>query len=229
MDIDGGVNMSPKESKFVMVDTLFAKDFMPKIGPLAFGIYVVLKSYMNGESRKAYPTYETLAKRCGCDKRQVIRSIKLLEFHNLVKISRSHRKANVYYMPKYTWWETTDVLPDYVAMRCPEHDAPVVMRNHLFVCPVCRMDVGKYCEDVLKYHFPEITKRDVYGNNKPEKQHSFHDDIPDSYYERILTEGEKYEDNPYPLYDCYVDFDDPNAKPILTPRESISFVFRRKS
>ncbi len=27
-----------------------------------------------------------------------------------------------------------------------------------------------------------------------------------------------YEDDPYPLYDCYVDFDDPNAKPVLTLR-----------
>ncbi len=29
-----------------------------------------------------------------------------------------------------------------------------------------------------------------------------------------------YEDNPYPLFDCYVDFNNPDAKPALTPRKN---------
>ena len=163
MDIDGGAVASPKreENRFVKIDLDLTKN-MRKIGYLAYGVYAVIRAHMDGKTRVANPELENIAERVGCSKRQVIAAVKTLEFHRYLRVDRRHRKPNSYYLPVLNLHGETKKLPDGVTMRCPDHDKPVVYRGYRFICPVCKMDVGRYCEETLKHHHPDIKKRELY-------------------------------------------------------------------
>lgn len=90
-------------SKFIQIDSS-ALDFLPRITPLGFTVYSFLREYMNQDSKECFPSIDTLSARIGCNKRSVMRGIKLLEFHNMVKVVRQKRRANVYSLTAPSYW-----------------------------------------------------------------------------------------------------------------------------
>jgi len=90
-------------SKFIQIDSS-ALDFLPKISPLGFTVYSFLKEYMNQDTKECFPSVDTLAARIGCNKRSVMRAIKLLELHKMVSVTRQKRKANVYSLSHPSTW-----------------------------------------------------------------------------------------------------------------------------
>jgi len=90
-------------SKFIQIDST-ALDFLPRISPLGFTVYSFLKEYMNQDTKECFPSVDTLAARIGCNKRSVMRAIKLLELHKMVSVTRQKRKANVYSLSHPSTW-----------------------------------------------------------------------------------------------------------------------------
>jgi hypothetical protein len=170
MDIDGGAVTSLKneENSFVKIDLTLTKN-MRKIGCVAYGVYAVIRAHMDGKTRIANPEIENIAERTGCSKRKVMAAIKTLEFHHYLKVNRRHRKANSYFFPVLNLSKDSKKLPKDVTMRCPEHDLQVVYKGYRFICPVCKMDVGRYCEETLKNHYPELKKKELYESRKTQE------------------------------------------------------------
>ena len=90
-------------SKFIQIDST-ALDFIPRISPLGFTVYSFLKEYMNNDTKECFPSVDTLSARIGCNKRSVMRAIKLLELHKMVSVARQKRKANVYSLTHPSTW-----------------------------------------------------------------------------------------------------------------------------
>jgi len=90
-------------SKFIQIDST-ALDFLPRISPLGFTVYSFLKEYMNQDTKECFPAVDTLAARIGCNKRSIMRAIKLLELHKMVSVTRQKRKANVYSLTHPSTW-----------------------------------------------------------------------------------------------------------------------------
>jgi predicted transcriptional regulator len=88
--------------------------YIAEVGPFAFAVENCITSFMNGTTKKAWPTRENLVRCVGCDKDTVTKSVKLLvaKGHLLVKRGRKRNGkfgSNVYYPgPKspFFWRET---------------------------------------------------------------------------------------------------------------------------
>lgn len=63
-------------------------NLLPDIGPTGFTIYATLQKHMNRHSGRCYPSYGTLAKITGLDRKTVIKHVDLLVEHGLV-----HKRA----------------------------------------------------------------------------------------------------------------------------------------
>jgi hypothetical protein len=74
-----------------------------KMGLITFGIYLIIKTYTDYSTGEADPSIETIAKVAGLSKRQVIRSIKVLEEIGYLTKKRSG-SGNV-----YTLWEKINI------------------------------------------------------------------------------------------------------------------------
>lgn len=160
--------MSSQNKDFFHVDRSI-RGIVSEVGLSAAGLYTVIKSFMDYNTRTCYPSHETLAKLCGCDVKTISRLVKVLEGHGMVKVQRKYKEVNTYYITNKSWWGSIDCLPNSVHMRCPEHDLLVITVNKRFLCPKCLMDVGRYCEEVLLLSFPEMDRQDIYGTwNKPD-------------------------------------------------------------
>lgn len=170
-NIDGVSLVTPKkEDNFFMTDSTFAKNMSKMGGYLAYAVYGTIKAYMNGRTRIASPGLKTIAGNVGCSKSQLIRAIKSLEFHNLITVNRSHRKVNSYNFPVLNLGGAVrKKLSENIIMRCPDHDSAVVKKGNVFVCPVCKIDIGKYCEDTLRHHYPDLLKKEIYAEKTEQK------------------------------------------------------------
>jgi hypothetical protein len=167
-----------------------------EVGLPAAGLYTVIKSFMDHNTRTCYPSHVVLAGICGCNERTIIRLIKVLEGHGMVKVQRKHKTANVYYISWKNWWGIIDCLPNSVHMRCPEHDLLVITVNKRFLCPKCLMDVGKYCEEVLQTAFPYIGKENIYGKPRENITSDVTRSVEDGYWATELRKLKKYQQHP---------------------------------
>lgn len=56
--------------------------------------------------------------------------------------------------------------------ECPNCRVEAWRTKTTFTCPKCKMDVGTYIFEILKFHYPEITKKEVFDIPKREKMFS---------------------------------------------------------
>jgi hypothetical protein len=72
------------------------------------------------------------------------------------------------------------------------------------------MDVGKYCEEVLDYHFPGLSKEDVYGQQKDPMTSDVMRSAEDEYWQRELVKVREFQKNPpipdYSTRPIFIDF-----------------------
>lgn len=53
-----------------------------------------------------------------------------------------------------------------IYIKCPNCDVtPIEMRN-TYVCPRCGKDVGKYVQSTLQFHFPDLTRKDIFSKER---------------------------------------------------------------
>ena len=62
----------------IRVDNIIIDEYLPQIGPYGYTIYCVIKRFLNQKTGDCYPSYTTIAKKCGCDRGTVIRYVKKL-------------------------------------------------------------------------------------------------------------------------------------------------------
>jgi hypothetical protein len=180
--------------------------YLEGIGLTAFGVYSVLKRHMNNKSRECFPSIELIAKKCGCNRKTVMRMIKVLELNNLISVDRKKKHPNNYYINHVSRVHLDTFIKPFIEMNCPVCDIPAVHSKDSMVCPKCLMDVGGYVEDVLGFHFPDVRLEDIYGKSD-EKEFTRSQDCPDSYYERLLVEGDHFPTcEPYVTKDVVIDF-----------------------
>jgi hypothetical protein len=159
--------------------------FISNIGINGVGIYSVLKRYMNTKTRECFPSQDFLAKKCGCDKRTILRGIKSLEANGLIDVVRKPRKPNIYYLNHVSRFGINVGSKNGITMLCSVCGLRAVKRHDSMICPKCLMDVGLYVESVLEMYYPDILKEDIYGTNRGSKVEKSMWPIPDSYYESI--------------------------------------------
>lgn len=68
---------------------------MKKIGPHAFTVYATIKAHTNFSTGRAFPAIDTIVEKSGISKRQVIRSLEVLEEHGYLKREKKGRN-NIY-------------------------------------------------------------------------------------------------------------------------------------
>lgn len=67
-----------------------------KMGPTATTVYLVIKAYSNMSAGYSFPSLETIAKGCGCNKRTVQRAIDILEEFKYIETVKKIGRNNVY-------------------------------------------------------------------------------------------------------------------------------------
>lgn len=189
---------------YYQLDNALIDHFLSTIGTTGLAVYSVLKRHMNGDTRQCFPSQKYLAEKCHCDKRTVIRALKVLEVNHLITVRRAPRKPNVYYL-NHVSRLGVDMSPSLhgIILKCPECGLQAVRKVDSFVCPKCLIDVGQYVEDVLTCSFPELSHKNIFESKK-ERDFSAKDD---SYYENIHKDGDTYP--PVPVsspQDVFIDF-----------------------
>jgi len=88
-------DMRIKEKFFI--DDLYLNGYAKKCGIHATGVYLSLCRHANKE-QLCYPSLVTMAEELDISRSQVIRSIKVLKKHNLIKVLRIGKKLNNRYL-----------------------------------------------------------------------------------------------------------------------------------
>jgi len=190
--------------KFVMVDNEVMDTLLPKVGHLAFSVYMVMKRYANKDTDMCFPSIDTISEMCRCSRASVVKAVKTLEMNKVIKVQRSRKKPNVYTLNVPTLWGTDRMCLEGIIMNCPECDVPTVRNKDSYVCPKCLMDVGKYVEETLSFHFPSVRKRDIYSSKEPKNYYL--DGYPPAYYENLLGKEEPMPIPDYTTHDVIIDF-----------------------
>lgn len=187
-----------------MVENESVDRLLPKVGHLAFSVYMVMKRYANKDTEKSFPSIDTISKLCRCSRTSAVKAVKTLEINKAIYVKRARKKPNVYTLNHSGAWGIDRHNLDGIVLRCPDCGASAVRKGVSFCCPKCTMDVGAYVEDVMRIHFPKVKKADIYGWDKKEIKNDYYG-LPDSYYEKML--GVSIPD-PVPDYqtkDIYID------------------------
>ena len=92
--------IAPVVSAHVRID-LRVVDLLPKLGPDAFAVYVVLQRHQNRRTGRCDPSYETIAKETGTSRSTAIRCVRKLVKNGLTKkrsqwSSQGDRTSNQY-------------------------------------------------------------------------------------------------------------------------------------
>ena len=187
-----------------MVDNEVMDKLLPKVGHLAFSVYMVMKRYANKDTDRCFPSIDTISEMCRCSRASAVKAVKTLELNRVIKVQRSRKKPNIYTLNSPMVWGMDRVGLEGVVMNCPECGVPAVRSKESYICPECLMDVGEYVEETLSYHFPEVKKRDIYSQKEP-KSH-YLDGYPPAYYENLLGREEPDPIPDYSTQDVVVDF-----------------------
>lgn len=83
---------------FVVPCDMINSGLLSKIGPDAFTVWCVLKSRANFSTGKSWPGIRELARTCKLSPASVLKAIKMLEEHHLLRVERARRSNN--YFPR---------------------------------------------------------------------------------------------------------------------------------
>ena len=89
---------------FVIIDSEFFRRWVKIFDPCTVSVYVFLCS-MADKEHKCFPSMAKLAELVGFRKKNVLRSIRLLEFYELIAVTRRDRKVNVCWITDREQWK----------------------------------------------------------------------------------------------------------------------------
>ena len=82
-------------SGFFMIENIFIREFGALAGPMVGVLYMSLCMHSN-KDRMCWPSIDLIAKEWGMSPRNVIRGLKWLGEHGIIKIHQERGKSNVY-------------------------------------------------------------------------------------------------------------------------------------
>jgi hypothetical protein len=94
-----------KRGSYFLMDADFTRRWMEIFDPCTSSVYMLLCSMANNQTQTCYPAMSTIREKVGASKKQVMRSIRLLEFYELVCIGKERGKPNVYCMTDKNQWK----------------------------------------------------------------------------------------------------------------------------
>ena len=106
------------------IDTQFLRGpWARQVGAYGLAVYNVLISYAGNDTHEAWPCHQTIADQLGCSRRTVIRSMAVLERHNIIRrsgrLKAKRQRSNLYtLLPPEQWRRPVDrVRPASVPTR----------------------------------------------------------------------------------------------------------------
>jgi hypothetical protein len=106
-----------REAGFFHIDNIFIDEYMREIGIYGVGVYCSLCRHCNKE-QKAWPSIDLMADELGTTQRSVIRGLKSLELHCIVKVDRLKGSPSIYtLMNKRKWKKRTVTFNKYLQAR----------------------------------------------------------------------------------------------------------------
>jgi hypothetical protein len=94
-----------RKTNFFVVDNVVIDQYLSAIGPSAFGLYCVLARLADNKSHSCFPGLAYLMEKTGQSKNTLLKSIKTLDEHALVRVQhREDRLSNVYVLLDLSSW-----------------------------------------------------------------------------------------------------------------------------
>lgn len=94
-----------RQKQWFVVDDAYLNGFARVLGPYSSMVYFVLCRHADSRFQSCYPSISLIAKKVGISERQVIRCIRKLQDHNIIRIEKRPRhNANVYHLLDKAQW-----------------------------------------------------------------------------------------------------------------------------
>ena len=93
-------------SGFFMIENIFIREFGKMAGPMVGVLYMSLCMHSN-KDRMCWPSIDLMAKEWGMSPRNVIRGLKWLNDHCIIKIHQEKGKSNIYELLDKKRWRKT--------------------------------------------------------------------------------------------------------------------------
>ena len=103
-----------REKEFFFVDDAYLNGYAREVGPDASMVYFTLCRHASSE-QLCYPSVELISDKTGLSRSTVLRSIKILEKHFIVKVDRIKGQPNIYtLLNKRKWKKKTITFTQYL-------------------------------------------------------------------------------------------------------------------
>lgn len=109
---------------FFVIDDEYLNGYARVCGPITSMVYIALCRHV-GKEQVCYPSHDRLAKILGISKSAVVRAIKSLEVHGLVRVDRKQGEQSIYTLTNKRNWRkgygqtvVEDEHPKVVPMYC---------------------------------------------------------------------------------------------------------------
>jgi hypothetical protein len=89
--------------KFFMVDDAYLNGWARIFGTTTSMVYILICRHV-GSDQACFPTFPLMADKLSVSERQARRAVKILEFHNLIKVDRVSGQPNIYWLIDKKHW-----------------------------------------------------------------------------------------------------------------------------
>lgn len=90
--------------KCFLADDAFIRQWARVFGTATSMVYMALCCHV-GSDQTTFPSIDMMAEEIAISRRHVIRGVKLLEFHNLIKVDRVKGQPNIYWLNDKRHWK----------------------------------------------------------------------------------------------------------------------------
>lgn len=90
--------------KFFMVDDAYLNGWARLFGPTTSMVYVLICRHV-GSDQACFPSFPLISEKLSISERQARRAVKVLEFHNLIKVDRAKGQPNIYWLIDKKHWK----------------------------------------------------------------------------------------------------------------------------
>ena len=105
-----------RDREFFFVDNLFLDQYALIVGTHTLCVYLSLCRHVN-KDQTCFPSIDLICDEMGSSTKTVVRGLKQLEFHHIIKIDRVKGEANIYTLLNRRHWRKAIIVKRYEEKR----------------------------------------------------------------------------------------------------------------